>query len=75
MKKQYKVSAPAYGIIRDGFSTRYQAQKFARRWERDNNYGRGVARVSSYDAEGHKRLSAVGPIRTVALKRAVLQRI
>ena len=51
MKKQYKVSAPAYGIIRDGFSTRYQAQKFARRWERDNNYGRGVARVSSYDAE------------------------
>ena len=51
MKKQYKVSAPAHGIIRDGFSTRYQAQKFARRWERDNNYGRGVARVSSYDAE------------------------
>ena len=51
MSKQYQVSAPAYGIIRDGFATRYQARKFARQWERENGYGRGVARVSSYDAE------------------------
>ncbi len=46
--KKFQVSAPAYGIIADGFATRYAAEKFARQWERENGFGRGVASVSGY---------------------------
>jgi hypothetical protein len=43
--KRYYVSAPAFGIIKSNFKTRYKAIKFSREWEMENGFGVGVATV------------------------------
>ena len=44
----FYVSAPCFGIIEDGFKSRYSATRFAREWEQSGNWGKGVASVHLY---------------------------
>jgi hypothetical protein len=45
---KYYVSAPCFGTIAAGLS-RSAAYRLARRWERENHWGRGVASVGRED--------------------------
>jgi len=49
--KLYYVSAPAFGIIKSNFKTRYKAIKFSREWEMENGFGVGVATVHGYEID------------------------
>jgi hypothetical protein len=48
MTNTYYVTAPCFGTLAEGLS-RYAAYRLARRWERENRWGRGVASVGRDD--------------------------
>jgi hypothetical protein len=47
--RRWAVGAVVYGTIKRGFKSYSTAYRFARKWESDNGYGRGLASVHSYE--------------------------
>jgi hypothetical protein len=46
--KRYYVTAPCFGTLAERLS-RSAAYRFARKWEKENSWGRGVASVGRDD--------------------------